>query len=375
MRKLVAKIAVVCAVLVQAVACSNGPKPITIDGGVPSYWNEGDSVVLIQFYTHEGNKVLASTHVLNGKVNFTTTDVTETSLMAVESTNGRGYYEFVASPGDNIVVKWSEREYSVEGSSVNDEYNEQVVKPMDEARKKSSALYMANREMLSKLNGPDADAFKKSAEYKEYLKKSQEVNAECAEDLEKVVFANADKIWAPLLLKRNTYLKPSEEMYAAFSDEVKNSTYGKAVRADLDKMLTGKRVPQFTGKDVDGKLYSVEELMQGNNYLLIDFWASWCGPCRKAIPELKEFAVKYADKGLKIVSISTDKDRDAWIKAMEQEQMPWLQLHDEGRVVAPLFNVRGIPSIHLVRCSDGVVLFENLYGDAVGLGLENELGE
>lgn len=360
-------------VMMHMVGCVEQPKTVTVSGDVPSYWHEGDSVVLLQFFTHNGTKVLGEGHVVDGKVNFATDSLTETMLLGVENARGLGYFSFVASPGENLSITFEGNKAVVTGSASHDEYVATVEQPLFELQKKISALYRENLELMERVNGPEGDIAKKSPEYKEYQRKLQALKDSNAEEAKKIVMANADKIWGALILRQSTMLQPSEEMYAAFSDEVKNSTYGKAVRAALDKMLVGKRVPAFTVKDVDGKEYSVESMMEGCDYLLIDFWASWCKPCRASIPEMKEFAVQYADKGLKIVSISTDTDNAAWVKAMEQEQMPWLQCWDSERSVSNLFHVRGIPSVHLVRCSDGVVLAENLFGEAVGVALEKHI--
>lgn len=84
----------------------------------------------------------------------------------------------------------------------------------------------------------------------------------------------------------------------------------------------------FEAPDADRKLRKLSEFA-GKNHILIDFWASWCGPCRAAIPHVKELAEKYGDK-LTVISCSVDSDADAWRKAMDQEAMPWLQLHADA---------------------------------------------
>ncbi|WP_046403004.1 TlpA disulfide reductase family protein, partial [Odoribacter sp. N15.MGS-14] len=124
--------------------------------------------------------------------------------------------------------------------------------------------------------------------------------------------------------------------------------------------------------DADGKEHTLKELLAGHRYLLIDFWASWCGPCRRGIPEVKEFAKKYATDGLAILSISIDEKKDAWEKALKEEQMPWTNLLDEG-YVSKSFGVTTIPSLFLID-AEGKVLFEKLYGDAVRRKLTDILG-
>ena len=89
---------------------------------------------------------------------------------------------------------------------------------------------------------------------------------------------------------------------------------------------------------------------------------------------MKEFAKKYADKGLVVLSISVDKDRDTWLKALEEEQMPWTNLWDDAGIKVK-YGVKGIPSVFLIQAADGTVLFEQLYGEAIRQQLKKILGE
>lgn len=229
-------------------------------------------------------------------------------------------------------------------------------------------------DVLTKLDNPATqDEVKKTTKYKEYVEKNAALEETFRQELESLFREKANTIWAPLSTNYNPSIKPTEELYACLSEEVKDSYYGREMRKQLDAMLTGKQAPGFTLKDAEGKEYSLNQLLEGNQYLLVDFWASWCGPCRKGIPEVKEFAKKYAGKGLAVLSISIDTDRNAWLKALEEEQMPWINLLDDAGV-SKQYGVKGIPSVFLLK-ADGTVLFEKLYGEAIGRELKKALGE
>ncbi|RZM29843.1 MAG: TlpA family protein disulfide reductase [Pedobacter sp.] len=117
-----------------------------------------------------------------------------------------------------------------------------------------------------------------------------------------------------------------------------------AIRNALKK---GSVIPQIAYNDPNGKVVDINSFK--GKYVLIDFWASWCGPCRKAIPEIKELYSAYKDKGFEVLSVSVDTDNAAWRKAMDEEQMPWPQVlsPDKNKTLAD-FMVVGIPTLYLI---------------------------
>lgn len=122
---------------------------------------------------------------------------------------------------------------------------------------------------------------------------------------------------------------------------------------------------KFTVKNFD------QEVLSSPIPVLVDFWASWCGPCRKEIPNLKAVYEKFAPKGLEIVSISIDKDAAAWQKALEEERLPWRNFRDETGV-ADAYSVSAIPAIFLVDGS-GTIIATGLRGTALQEKLETLL--
>lgn len=114
----------------------------------------------------------------------------------------------------------------------------------------------------------------------------------------------------------------------------------------------------FAALDTEGNEQKLSSLLENNKYTLIDFWASWCGPCRVAIPHVKELHQKYSDK-LNVISVSLDSDEKPWRKAMEKEQMEWKQLWaDKERVngVRDPYQIKGIPFL-LVIDPSGKIAF------------------
>lgn len=108
--------------------------------------------------------------------------------------------------------------------------------------------------------------------------------------------------------------------------------------------------------------------------LVLDFWASWCGPCRAEIPHLKEAYKEYSNKGVAFFSVSIDKDDAAWRKAMKEENMPWTQAQapKAGKDVMKQYQFSGIPYI-LVLDKEGKIVAKNLRGKALTDKLEELL--
>ena len=98
-------------------------------------------------------------------------------------------------------------------------------------------------------------------------------------------------------------------------------------RIDLIKnCAVGAVAPDFELKDTSGKMIKLSSFR--GKYVLVDFWASWCGPCRKALPLVKKANEEFKNKGLQVIGVSVDKKTKDWEKALEEEKLPYLQLHD-----------------------------------------------
>lgn len=124
----------------------------------------------------------------------------------------------------------------------------------------------------------------------------------------------------------------------------------KTITENMERAMSlqpGKPAPSISYPDDKGKLQGLEKYK--GKYVLMDFWASWCGPCRAAVPKVKELYTQYHKSGLEIVSISIDEDKDAWRKAMKEEKMPWEQLLSPNlNETMKLFQFGGIPTLYIV---------------------------
>jgi thiol-disulfide isomerase/thioredoxin len=122
----------------------------------------------------------------------------------------------------------------------------------------------------------------------------------------------------------------------------------------------GNTAPDFTLKKPDSSSFTLSSLR--GRYVILDFWASWCVPCRKAIPHWKEVYKKYNAKGLEMVSVTNDSRWSDWFKALDVEKMPWLQVADEFPIknmparVATLYMIPYLPTYVLLDKEGKIVL-------------------
>lgn len=139
--------------------------------------------------------------------------------------------------------------------------------------------------------------------------------------------------------------------------------------AQKERLDIGKEAPIFEFPTKDGDMVSLKDFR--GKYLIVDFWASWCGPCRNEIPHLKEIYQEYKDKGVEILSVSIDKSKNAWKKAMNEEKMSWPQIQapGAGKDIMKEYQFSGIPYIILLD-KEGRIIGKQLRGQSLTDKLE-----
>src|SRR5690606_14500498 len=130
----------------------------------------------------------------------------------------------------------------------------------------------------------------------------------------------------------------------------------KESQAKQDKVAIGKKAPDFSANTPDGKTESLHKNL--GKATLIDFWASWCGPCRKENPNVVALYNKYKAQGLKIIGVSLDKEKDAWVKAIADDKLDWLQVSNLkfwDDAIAKDYAVEAIPATFILDANGTIV--------------------
>jgi peroxiredoxin len=164
------------------------------------------------------------------------------------------------------------------------------------------------------------------------------------------------------------------DSYEKLTKRMKDTPLAQLLKARLEtakKTSTGQKALDFVQNDVNGKPIALSS-MRGK-YVLLDFWASWCGPCRAENPFILKAYNRFKNKNFEVLGISMDGDKEAWLKAIKEDGMPWLQLSDlkaKDNVAARLYGVSAIPQNFLLN-PEGIIIATNLRGEA----LEKKLAE
>ena len=189
--------------------------------------------------------------------------------------------------------------------------------------------------------------------------------------------ANADSYVAAYILAGKLYEYDYEKLVEKFNtlgENAKATEPGKTIADRIQKLsavAVGQVAPDFTLNTPDGKPLSMHSIK--GKVKVIDFWASWCGPCRGENPNVVKMYEKFHPKGLEILSVSLDEDKDAWLKAIEDDKLTWNHVSDlKGwqNAAAQLYCVNGIPHL-VVLDENNVIVAKDLRGEE----LQNKVAE
>lgn len=189
-------------------------------------------------------------------------------------------------------------------------------------------------------------------------------------DIDSLIAKYPDSPAAAFYLYRYfTYQLPLDDLKATrarISPALADCPYVKdldGIIKQLENVQIGKTAPEFSLPDTAGVSVSLSDFR--GKYVLLDFWASWCPPCRRENPNVVKAFNEYKDKNFTIIGISLDKDKSKWLKAIADDNLTWTHLSDlkywDSEIPA-LYGVRGIPA-NVLLDPDGVIIAKNITGE------------
>jgi len=280
---------------------------------------------------------------------------------------------FVENRAMNIVLHLKNMQDSqVKGSPEND----LLVAYFDKMSEFENSVAKVNDDYISyKLSGEN-DVQKEEG----YMAQMEMIQQQRIDYMKRFADEHPNNIVSALIVDNNLsyYLLPEELMlYANGFDAVNSkSPWVQSIKKKADaarRIAIGQPFIDIQLPAPDGKEIALSDYAGKGKYVLIDFWASWCNPCRMANPHVVKIYNQYKDKGFEIVGVSLDMDKDEWIKAIETDELKWPQMSDlqywqsEG---AQLYSVFAIPHTVLLD-KDGTILAKGLHPNE----LENKLAE
>lgn len=235
--------------------------------------------------------------------------------------------------------------------------------------------------MMVAYNNKSYEAYEELKE--EYGHISENLKKEVWKAQKALLEQNIDKYFVTQVfpfIKSEASLSELQALYIALPETSKQNPTVVDVKKDIDAKLAiqpGKQAPDFTLPDQNGEDFTLSSLK--GQYVLIDFWASWCKPCRASFPHMKELYTKYHAKGFEIVGVTNDTNDGMWKKAIEEDQTPWIHVADDfskrhapARVISE-YGMDFLPSTVLID-PNGVIIAKLLHGDELDKQLEEIFG-
>lgn len=175
---------------------------------------------------------------------------------------------------------------------------------------------------------------------------------------------------------RDMALQDTKRVYESMGPGAKSSHCGRMIKERIDlleKTAHNAMAPDFTAYDLNGNPVKMSEVP--GKVKIIDFWASWCGPCRLNNPSLKKLYEKFHDKGLEIIGVSLDNKVENWKNAVEKDGLTWVNvstLQGWACEVARLYNVKAVPALFVLD-SENRIIATGLRGEKLSLFIEEKL--
>ena len=369
------KFVLVFSILFILLSCNSDPKGYVINAKIDSV--ENGTLVTLKTFTNNKPVQVDTTKVNNNT--FTFKGLTENpDIHVISIENVRGALPFILENKklDFTIYKDSLNMSKISGSLANDDA-QTYMQSISKFRKENDELRKQFAEARKNKDTAFVNSFKEKS--KAIADKNKQFNIDYVKE-------NNSSLFPVLLLENllNSNLIPLEEVQGiikSYPNNLQESIAGKRIMEKINASLTtaiGSVAPDFTApSSEEGKEITLSKIK--GKVTIVDFWAAWCGPCRKENPNVVKVYEKYHDKGLEIIGISLDgnpRQKDAkqeWLNAIEKDGLTWhhvSNLNYFNGPVAKKYNIRSIPATFILD-SEGKIVAKNLRGPA----LEKKIAE
>jgi thiol-disulfide isomerase/thioredoxin len=382
------RILMLLAVITVIISCNKAGENEYIISGTVKGIADGKTVVLEkqdemgQFIPMDTVKVKDGKFMMKGSAK-------EPEIMLIQVEAIQGKVPFVLENGDIdiIVDKDSLQKSKFSGTFNNDvfsKFNDDLTKFQKELQKKLMAFQTANMaKMKAAQEAKDTIVINKlMKEYQGMQKEGMEFYVKFAEGNPKALLSAL--IVDSMLNDPSVDVARAKKIYASFSPELKNYKPGKSIQTKLNKIEkpvtvaaaanVGNVAPDFTAPNPEGKSISLKQSL--GKVTIVDFWASWCKPCRAENPNVVALYAKYHAKGLNILSVSLDKEASAWKEAIAKDKLTWNHVSNLKEFEDPIalqYGINAIPTIFVLDAK-GVIIAKDIRGEELNAKIASLLG-